>query len=86
MVPLRIIAEALGAEVNWDNATRTVTIATREEKITLTIDIPLPDDMGTPVIVNGLTFVPVRYVSEALGATVRWDGENNAVYVYGTDL
>jgi hypothetical protein len=84
MVPLRIIAESLGAEVDWNSSTRTVIIAGREEMINLTVDVPLLGDMGTPVIVNGFTFVPVRYVSETLGATVRWDGENNAVYIYGT--
>jgi hypothetical protein len=84
MIPLRIIAEALGAKVDWNNATRTVIITGREETINLTVDVPLPGDMGTPVFVNGFTFVPVRYVSETLGATVRWDGENNAVYIYGT--
>ncbi|MCL2578354.1 MAG: copper amine oxidase N-terminal domain-containing protein, partial [Defluviitaleaceae bacterium] len=84
MVPLRIIAEALNAEVDWDSTTRTVIITGRGETINLIVDVPLPDDMGTPVIVNGSTFVPVRYVSETLGATVRWDGENKAVYIYGT--
>ena len=82
MVPLRIVAEALGVEVDWDNDTRTVIIAGRGETMYLVVDVPLPDDMGTPIIVNGLTFVPVRYVSEKLGATVRWDGENASVYVY----
>ncbi|MCL2577768.1 MAG: copper amine oxidase N-terminal domain-containing protein, partial [Defluviitaleaceae bacterium] len=81
MVPLRIIAEALNAEVGWDSDTRTVIITGRGETINLVVDVPLPDDMGTPVIVNGSTFVPVRYVSETLGATVQWDGENKAVYI-----
>jgi len=83
MVPLRIIAESLGAEVDWNSTTRTVIISGREETINLIVDVSLPGDMGTPIIVNGFTFVPVRYVSEKLGATVRWDGENNAVYIYG---
>jgi len=81
MVPLRIIAEALGAEVGWDGVTRTVIIAAQGKTINLAVDAPLPDNMGTPTIVNGITFVPVRYVSETLGASVRWDDENNAVYI-----
>ena len=81
MIPLRIIAEALNAEVNWNNNTRTVIIARHGETINLIVDVPLPDDMGTPVIVNGSTFVPVRYVSETLGATVQWDGESKVVYI-----
>jgi len=84
MVPLRIIAEALNAEVDWDSTTRTIIITGRGETINLIVDVPLPGDMGTPVIVNGSTFVPVRYVSETLGATVRWDGESKAVYIYGS--
>jgi hypothetical protein len=82
MIPLRVIAESLGAEVDWDSATRTVIITNHEEIITLTVDVPLPDDMGTPIILNGFTFVPVRYVSEKLGATIHWDGDSNAVYIY----
>ena len=82
MIPLRIIAEALGAEVGWDDAARTVAISAQGETINLSIDASLPDNMGTPIIVNGLTFVPARYVSETLGAYVRWDAANNAVYIY----
>jgi pimeloyl-ACP methyl ester carboxylesterase len=81
MVPLRLIAEALGAEVGWIQETRTVTIARGNINITLPVDAPLPGDMGQPAIVNDRTFVPVRYVSEMLGATVRWDGNTRAVYI-----
>jgi len=62
MVPLRIIAESFGAEVDWDNATRTVIIAGREETINLIVDVPLPDDMGTLIILHGTTFVSTSYV------------------------
>jgi len=82
MIPLRIVAEGLGAEVSFDGDTRTVHIIQDAIEITLVIDVPLPDYMGTPVIVYDRTFVPARYVSEILGATVRWDGVNQAVYVY----
>ena len=82
MVPLRIIAEGLGAEVSFDDTTRTVYIQGNGTQISLTIDVPLPDGLGTPVIVDGRTFVPARYISEILGAAVRWDNEARAVYVY----
>jgi len=82
MVPLRIIAEALGAEVRFNSTTRVVYITQNDTEISLGIDVPLPDDMGVAVIIDGHTFVPARYVSEVLGATVRWDRENQAVYVY----
>ncbi|MCL6448911.1 MAG: N-acetylmuramoyl-L-alanine amidase [Armatimonadetes bacterium] len=80
LVPLRGIAEALGAAVNWEEKTRTViiqkggvtvklTIGSKvalknQEKITL--DVPAK-------IIGDRTVVPLRFVSEALGANVRWD-------------
>jgi hypothetical protein len=34
-----------------------------------------------PYIENGTTLVPVRFVSEALGATVSWDGASKTVTI-----
>ena len=82
MVPLRIIAEAMDAAVRWEGGTRTVYITRGGVEVRLPIDVPLPGDMGTPTIVNDRTFVPLRYVSEVLGARVRWDDSTRAVYVY----
>ena len=81
MVPLRIVAEGLGAQVTWVGETSTVHINNNVSQFTLTIGVPLPGDMGTPVIVGGHTFVPIRYVAEMLGATVLWDEVNSAVYI-----
>jgi hypothetical protein len=82
MLPLRVIAEALGAEVGWEDETRTVTITLGDASTSLVIDENLPDGMGRPVIVNSRTFVPVRYVAETLGAAVEWDDVNQEVYIY----
>jgi len=82
MVPLRIIAEALGAEVDFNEITRTVSIVQNGVELTLAIDVPLPGGFGTPVIQNDRTFVPARYVMEVFNATVRWDEATQAVYVY----
>ena len=82
MIPLRVIAEGLGADVDWDENTRTVYIFHEGTTVSLTIGVPLPDGMGVAEIVDNRTFVPVRYVSEVLGADVRWDSVNRAVYIY----
>jgi len=82
MVPLRSIAEALGAEVDWDEATNTVIMVLDGITIYLAVGVPLPGNMGTPVIVDERTFVPVRYISEAFGATVRWAEESQTVFIY----
>jgi hypothetical protein len=72
MVPLRAIAEALGADVDWDNATRTITMTLDGRTLTLRPE----------VIVNGRTMVPIRYVSENLGANVVWDGRTRGIGIY----
>ncbi|MCL2399776.1 MAG: copper amine oxidase N-terminal domain-containing protein, partial [Defluviitaleaceae bacterium] len=81
MMPLRAVAESLGATVTWVEETRTVIIVRAGQTITLSIDEALPAGMGMPAIVNGRTFVPLRYVAELLGADVRWDNDARAVYV-----
>ena len=82
MVPFRAIAEGLGAVVGWNEFTSSAYIQRDGITIDLPVGVPLPDDMGTPIIVDGRTFVPVRYVSEVLGAGVEWNGVTRAVYVY----
>ncbi|MCL2572908.1 MAG: copper amine oxidase N-terminal domain-containing protein [Defluviitaleaceae bacterium] len=81
-VPLRIIAEALGAEVTWSRSTRTGYMTKDDITVSIVVNQPLPDGMGMPVIINNRTFVPARYISETFGAEVRWDRDNSAVYVY----
>ena len=77
-VPVRVVAEALGAEVEWDEATQTVTIAREDLTATLTIgsnEITLSD--GTvvvsdvaPFIKEGRTVLPFRVIGEIFGADV----------------
>jgi uncharacterized repeat protein (TIGR02543 family) len=81
MMPLRAVANALNVEVEWLPETRTVLVFAPNQTLTLTVDVPLPDGIGMPVIVNDRVFVPIRYVAEMLGATVRWDADNMAVYI-----
>lgn len=82
MIPIRLVSERLGAQVEWNHYTRTATIISGSQVITLPVDEPLPDGMGTPVIINDRTFVPVRFIVEALGADIRWDDTARAVYIY----
>lgn len=88
LVPLRCIFEALQAEVNWDNATKTATASKGDLTVSITINATTARinkdqvDLDTPAIIqNGSTMVPVRFVSEALNADVRWDGQTQTVYV-----
>ena len=94
MVPLRFIAEALGAEVGWDDGSRQVTIDSGGNTVVLTIDSETyalngeSHSMDTaPEINAGLnrTMVPVRFIMEALGMSVEWDAENRLVIITGAD-
>jgi hypothetical protein len=87
MVPFRAIFEGLGASVQWDDKTRTVT-ATRESlEIRLVIDGSAyingemaPLDVPAKII-NNRTVVPLRFVSEALECNVTWDEINKTVVI-----
>ena len=84
MVPVRVIAEILGAEVGWNGETQTVTLAINDRQgysreVSLRLDELNPDhyDYGLDVPatrVGGTTFVPLRFVSEFLGAEIHWIG------------
>jgi hypothetical protein len=73
MIPMRFIAEAFGAAVYWDDATKTQSISLNGKTFKITNNVPLPDGMGTPVLKQDRFFVPLRYVSQELGASVDWD-------------
>jgi|GEM_PF-6139890 len=82
MVPLRAISESLGAVVDWNAESKTVTITLGDSKVEVVIDAQLPDGMGTAVLsAEGRTFVPLRYVAEALGAVVDWNAETRTVTI-----
>jgi len=79
LVPLRAIFEAMGAEVDWDQATRTVTAELDDVNISLTIDSNILYRNGEEIeldvpakIVGGRTLVPVRAIAESFGAEVGW--------------
>ena len=88
MLPIRFVAEALGAEVGWNGDTRTVTIIKGTTNIEITIDSNkaivngLTQTLDAPAFVeNGRTYLPVRFVSENLGAKVDWDGATQTVTI-----
>jgi N-acetylmuramoyl-L-alanine amidase len=91
LVPVRVIAEGLGAEVGWDQAERRVDIVTESAVVSMNIgsqkavvngeevvlDVP-------PIIDRGRTLVPLRFIGESLGATVGWEQETYSVVVNET--
>ncbi|MBO4898430.1 MAG: copper amine oxidase N-terminal domain-containing protein [Clostridia bacterium] len=88
LVPLRAIFEALGAEVNWDGATSTVTSSRGGTYMSIQIGNSVMNVNGVEKyldvpaqIISNRTLVPVRAISEAYGCSVSWDGGTRSVYV-----
>lgn len=93
LVPVRFIAERLGAEVSYDDTTSTVTIklngktinmVINETKYTVdgneyTLDVPAQ-------LISERTMVPVRVVSEAFGMSVYWDEANSIIVITSTPV
>lgn len=89
LVPMRAIFEALGAEIQWDDASRTVTATKGSDVIQVTIDDPAMRKNDQTIlldvpakIVDERTLVPVRAISEGLDASVEWDAENQQVLIH----
>lgn len=88
MVPLRGVLEKMGATVDWNAGTQTVFAS----KGGLDLELPIGsrtakvNDRRVPLDVPamtmaGSTMVPLRFVSEALGADVAWHGSNRTVMI-----
>ena len=82
MMPVRGIAEAIGAEVNYDNDSRTVTVENEDTMIAMTIgDNEMVVNgqavmlLTAPEIKEDRTMLPVRDVAEALDCEVEWQQE-----------
>lgn len=94
LVPMRAVFEALGADVNWIGEEQMI-IATSGNKIIVLMigssilnycDISTQENKNitldvAPLIKDGRTLIPLRAVSEALGATVDWNGETRAITI-----
>lgn len=79
LVPYRAISEAMGNDVEWDEATRTVTATKGTDNVLLTIDSTEAIVNGETftldspaIIIEGRTMVPLRFLSEGLGNQVEW--------------
>lgn len=94
MVPMRVIFEELGASVTWIPESQMIRATYREKIIDLKIDtkVLISCNVATgeikrteldvaPFITDGRTLVPVRAISEALGAEVSWDNDTRTVTI-----
>lgn len=80
-IPFRSLAAALDAQVSWDGASKKVTAVRGDKTIALvigdleaTVDGKIVKTDAPAKIVNGSTYLPLRFVSSTFGAEVSWDG------------
>jgi len=88
MVPFRALGNSLGAVVDWNESSKTISY----KKDDTTIVMPIGSNVVTvngreisldqgAIIRNGRSFVPTRFISEQLGADVQWFGESQEAWV-----
>ena len=80
-VPIRFIAEKLGAQIEFLSETNQVSIKTPEKTIYLPIGRITAELTNPAIIIDGRTMVPVRYVSEQLGAIVNYFADSRRIEI-----
>lgn len=84
LVPVRAITRGMGAEVDWEEDTQTVTITRGDVTVIMVLGqsfITVIDDEGTHTVqmdqlvqvISNRTFVPLRFLAEALGDKIDYD-------------
>ncbi len=93
LLPIRWVAEPLGAEVGWDGNEKKVIVTLKDTTIELWIgksiakvngvDTPIDptNPKVVPMIISGRTMLPVRFVAENLGCKVDWDQDTKTVTI-----
>ena len=93
LVPIRAIIEALAGTVGWDATTKKATVTLGKKTIVLWIGksaatvngvstlIDSTNAKVVPEIINGRTMLPLRFVTQNLGATVGWDQNTQTITI-----
>lgn len=93
MVPIRAIFEKMGAVVEWDESTRSAICTKGDTDVKMTVnstDMYINNQLTkmdiSPVVIDGRTLAPARYVAEAFGADVQWSQKNSTVVICSKDV
>ncbi len=90
MVPLRFVGENLGAIVQWNNSEQSIYLnfADRKLEIRLFVNKKYAYVNGKkyelqtpPIIIKSRVFVPIRFISEAIGAKVDWNSKQQKITI-----
>ena len=88
LVPMRGIFEAIGAYVEYDAANHIITAKRQNEDVELKLGSQIARKNGAeimlevrPQVLKATTMIPLRFVAEALGATVTYDAAGKVVRI-----
>lgn len=81
LLPVRFIAQALGLEIDWNEATSQVTLSDGTTQLAFAIGELTPGMDVPDQLMDGRTMVPLRYIAEALDSTVNWDGATGQIEI-----
>jgi len=73
MIPIRFVAESLGANVAWDADRRRATVVLGGNELAISPDELLPGMEAPAFILNDRMMLPLRFVAEYFGAAVNFD-------------
>jgi hypothetical protein len=88
LVPIRPIAEAMGAKISWEPSSQTISLTSGDTSILMTIGETFANvngihkQMDVPTqSIDGYTLVPLRFIGEAFGADVTWSNSTRTAFI-----
>ena len=88
MVPFRETMETLQAKITWDADTKSIKAVRKNKSVSIQVgnnvikvgnqDVELP---SSPVVVDNVTYVPLRVISTGFGCKIRYDAINNNIVI-----
>jgi peptidoglycan LD-endopeptidase LytH len=92
LVPIRVIAETTGAQVQYEETARQVTVSDQGKRIVIPVEQSVAYVNGKQVtldvpatIMQSRTLVPLRFINESLGFQVDWKEDSNVAMVWTED-
>lgn len=88
LLPIRAVIETMGGTVDWDNEQQTTVLLYGDNKVELQINSNIAYLNGeekeldaVPVIINGRTMLPIRFIAESFGFNVDWNSTEQIITI-----
>ena len=88
LLPLRIVTQSLGGFIEWDESNKMISGGKDDYSYQLTLNSKgaivngqAKELLTPPIIIQGSTMVPIRFIAESLGMKVKWNGDTRAIKI-----